>query len=164
MRTNASMAVRQIGHDRNECPQGTHVARCPHGIHASLFSSSRQRTHKFDDPESSAGALTGIFGFSALLSFLSSVLADAGSGYPSTTTESDDVDISTSVVPDEFVIDDVDVSCGRARVAIKSRRVNNLLHTNSMLLPASKASRISFIFTLGTIIFSFLPSIHSICF
>jgi hypothetical protein len=87
-------------------------------MHASRFSSSKQRTQRFDDDESSGGTFTGTFVFSVLLSFFSSVLGDDFSGCPSTTTESDDVDISTSVVFEEFVVDDVEAACSRARIAI----------------------------------------------
>lgn len=48
MRTNASISRRHIGHDRNEWLHGAHVVKCPHGIHAIRFSSSRQRTQRFD--------------------------------------------------------------------------------------------------------------------
>jgi hypothetical protein len=87
-------------------------------MQARRFSSSKQRTQRFDDDESSAGAFTGTFIFSVLLSFLSSVLPGGASGYPSTTTESDDVDISMSVVVKEFVIDDAEAACSRARISI----------------------------------------------
>ncbi len=86
-------------------------------MHARRFSSSKQRTHRFDDDESSAGAFPGSFVFPILLSLLSSVLPDDPSGCPSTTTESDDADISTSVLFEEFVIDDdddvVNAACSR---------------------------------------------------
>ena len=46
--TNASISRLHIGHDRNEWPQGTQVAKWPQGIHANLFSSVKHNTHGFD--------------------------------------------------------------------------------------------------------------------
>lgn len=46
-----------MGHDLNECPHGTHVAKWPQGIQANRFSSSRQSTQGLDS--------SGLFGESS---------------------------------------------------------------------------------------------------
>ena len=45
------MSRLQIGHERNGWPQGTHVAKCPHGTQANRFSSFKQTTHRLADAE-----------------------------------------------------------------------------------------------------------------
>ena len=121
MRTNASIPRRQIGQDRRECPHGTHVAKWPHGMHANRFCSSRQRTHKLDDAESSAALFfSGCFVFSSWLILLGAAAAVAAWGYPSTVTESDDAVISTSTWSVRFGgADDCAAACSRARAATR---------------------------------------------
>jgi hypothetical protein len=67
MRTNAVISRRHIGHDRNDCPHGTHVAKCPQGIHANRFSSITQSTHGLDGIELFACAIPTLMVVAACL-------------------------------------------------------------------------------------------------
>jgi hypothetical protein len=118
IRTKASIPIRQIGHDRSEWPQGTHVARWPQGMQARRFSSSKHRTQRFDDDASFAWTFSGNIVFFVLISFFSSVFIIESSRFPSLATESDADDISTSVLFEEFVKEVAAAACSRARIAI----------------------------------------------
>ncbi len=132
-------------------------------MHARRFSSSRHRTQTFD-VESSVWPFTGTFAVSFLISFFSSMLIADCLILSSPGIDSDDVDISTSVLFEEFVSTDVSAACSRARISIILSELINY-HIQFLLpIPDCSLARILFIATLGTIIFSFFPSIRSICF
>jgi hypothetical protein len=83
-------------------------------MQARRFSSSKHRTQRFDDDESSVPPFPGNVDLLALPSFFSSVLIAGSSAFPSPATESDVDDISTSVLIEEFVSDAAAAACSRA--------------------------------------------------
>jgi hypothetical protein len=114
MRTNASISRRHIGHDRSEWPQGTQVAKWPQGIQASRFSSVKHKTQGFNGNDSFVWFCKVVSIKDDLRFFVClSPAVDAGVSV-SFGIDSDDVDISTSVLLEGFIGDDEQAACSRA--------------------------------------------------
>lgn len=107
-----------MGHKRSEWPQGTQVARWPQGMQARRFSSVRHKTQGFDGDESSVEPcelVSIVEGFRFFVCWSGAV--DAGVSIW-LGIDSDDVDISTSVLLEEFIGDDEQAACSRPWIAI----------------------------------------------
>jgi hypothetical protein len=112
-----------MGHDRNEWPQGTHVAKWPHGIHANLFSSVKQRTQGLDGVESAVWSWSLVFVVVGLIVFVSpwfAVAVDLGS-----LEDEDDVDSFVDcrdvIISISFVLGKIGI-CSLLRLSKKQKK------------------------------------------
>ncbi len=110
MRTKASISRRHIGHKRRLCPHATQVVKCPHGMQARRFSSVKHKTQGFDGDESSIGRCKVV----SIADDVRFFVCCSAVVFNSLRTDSDDVDMSTSVVLEESVRDDEQSACSRA--------------------------------------------------
>ena len=146
MRIKASISFRQTGHIRSEWPHETQVAKCPHGRHARRLSSVKQSIHKFDDAKSVVElAFVSVFEWLSIVAIV-------------------DFDSIMLLVFDEFDEN------GSFDIGVNDDEPIYLWTSNNMIIQITdnilncSVSRIIFILTLGTIMFSWRPLIWSICF
>ena len=136
MRTNASISRRHIGHDRKECPHGTHVAKWPQGMQASRLSSDKHSTHGLAGDESLVwffSLVVEVDGFVALLCSWFSVVAfcdvDSIEEVDSFVADCDETVISTSVISVAVEVDWLGIGavvvvpfCSRATASIDDNK------------------------------------------
>ena len=129
------MSRLQIGHERNERLQGTHVAKCPHGIQANRLSFVKQTMHGLADVELLDGSVAAFIAEFSVVSLF---------------TDCDEA-VSTSVALGGGVV----ATGSRPGTSKKSEASSRLKLTRSIVLPI--LSRIISIWMLGITMFSFFP-------